>query len=148
VAVAGHNLNLKPGTDLHITAIQPVPPGRIYADKGRITQVIDNLMANAIKFSPEGGTIGIEVRETDQEVIMVISDQGIGVPHDKLDRIFDRFYQVDGSSKRRFGGTGIGLALVKRIVEAHKGRIWVTSEMKKGSSFFVTLPKADKAPSI
>jgi len=145
IAVAGHTLNLKPGAKLHITAMQPLPPGRIYADKGRITQVIDNLMANAIKFSPEGGTVGIEVRETDQEVIMIISDEGIGVPQDKLERIFDRFYQVDGSSKRRFGGTGIGLALVKRIIEAHKGRVSVTSEMKKGSSFFVTLPKATSA---
>ena len=145
VTVAGHNLNLKPGMDLHIQAVQPLPMGRIYADKGRITQVIDNLMANAIKFSPEGGTVGIELQETDQEMIMIISDQGIGVPQDKLERIFDRFYQVDGSSKRRFGGTGIGLALVKRIIQAHKGRVWVTSEMKKGSSFFVALPKANKA---
>ena len=85
----------------------------------------------------------VEVQETANEVLMLVSDQGIGVPQDKLDRIFDRFYQVDGSSKRRFGGTGIGLALVKRIIEAHKGRVWVTSELKKGSSFHVALPKAD-----
>ena len=142
VSVAGHNLNVKPGVRLKIVAIQPLAPGAIFADKGRMTQVLDNLVANAVKFSPEGGTIAIEVRETETEVVMIISDQGIGVPQDKLDRIFDRFYQVDGSSKRRFGGTGIGLALVKRIVEAHKGRVWVTSELKKGSSFFVALPKA------
>jgi len=143
LAVAGHKLNLKTGVNLHITAVQPLPQGRIYADKGRITQVLDNLVANAIKFSPEGGTVFVEVQETANEVLMLVSDQGIGVPQDKLDRIFDRFYQVDGSSKRRFGGTGIGLALVKRIIEAHKGRVWVTSELKKGSSFHVALPKAD-----
>ncbi len=142
LAVAGHKLNVKFGVNLLITAIQPIPEGRIYADKGRITQVLDNLVANAIKFSPDGGTVFVEVRETANEVLMIVSDQGIGVPQDKLDRIFDRFYQVDGSSKRRFGGTGIGLALVKRIIEAHKGRVWVTSELKKGSSFYVALPKA------
>lgn len=141
-AVAGHKLNLKPGINLHLVTHTPLPPGLIHADKGRVTQVLDNLMANAIKFSPEGGTIVVDVQETENEVLMVISDEGIGVPQDKLDRIFDRFYQVDGSSKRRFGGTGIGLALVKRIVEAHKGRVWVLSELKKGSSFYVALPKA------
>ena len=142
LAVAGHKLNVKFGVNLLITVMQPIPEGRIYADKGRITQVLDNLVANAIKFSPDGGTVFVEVRETANEVLMIVSDQGIGVPQDKLDRIFDRFYQVDGSSKRRFGGTGIGLALVKRIIEAHKGRVWVTSELKKGSSFYVALPKA------
>lgn len=142
MAVAGHKLNLKPGVNLEIVAVSPVPEGRIYADKGRLTQVVDNLIANSIKFSPEGGTIFVELQERDNELILIISDQGIGVPQDKLDRIFDRFYQVDGSSKRRFGGTGIGLALVKRIIEAHKGQVWVTSEIKKGSSFYISLPKA------
>lgn len=141
-AVAGHKLNLKPGVRLSVIAQPPLPVAPILADKGRITQVLDNLLANAIKFSPEGGTVAVELQETEHEILMIISDQGIGVPQDKLDRIFDRFYQVDGSSKRRFGGTGIGLALVKRIIEAHKGRIWVTSEVKKGSSFYVALPKA------
>jgi signal transduction histidine kinase len=75
------------------------------------------------------------------EVLVSIADEGIGLPPDKKERIFDRFYQIDGSSRRRFGGTGLGLAIVKRIVEAHNGRIWVESEVNKGSIFHFTLPK-------
>jgi len=69
-----------------------------------------------------------------------VTDQGIGIPTDELDKIFERFYQVDGSSKRRFSGTGLGLAIVQRIVEGHNGKIWVESEMGKGSTFSFTVP--------
>src|SRR5690606_10036152 len=77
-AVAGHKLNLKPGVNLTLLARTPLPTGMIHADKGRITQVLDNLMANAIKFSPEGGTVAVDLQETEHEVLMIISDQGIG----------------------------------------------------------------------
>jgi len=70
-----------------------------------------------------------------------ISDTGIGIPEGELEKIFERFYQVDGSTTRRFGGTGLGLAIVKRIVEAHGGRVWAESELGRGSTFFFTLPK-------
>ncbi len=112
----------------------------VYADRDRIAQVLDNLLGNAIKFSPNGGTITVRVHAIDGIVQVEVSDQGIGIPADKLDKIFERFYQVDGSSRRRFGGTGLGLAIVKRIVRAHNGTVWVDSEEGKGSTFFFTLP--------
>lgn len=109
-------------------------------DKGRINQVIDNLVGNAMKFSPDGGTITIGMNKLDYAVCVSIRDEGIGMPPDQHERIFERFYQIDGSARRRFGGTGIGLAIVKRIIDAHEGQIWVESEINKGSSFFFTLP--------
>jgi signal transduction histidine kinase len=98
-------------------------------------------LGNAIKFSPRGGTITIVVEDGGDVIQVTVADTGIGIPLDKLDRIFDRFYQVDGSATRRFGGAGLGLAIVRRIIEAHAGRIWVESQMGKGSSFIFQLPK-------
>jgi two-component system, OmpR family, sensor histidine kinase VicK len=110
-------------------------------DKGRVNQVLDNLIGNAIKFSPDGGVITVRMEDYQDEVVVSVADEGIGLPLDKIERIFDRFYQIDGSSRRRFGGTGLGLAIVKRIVEAHNGRIWVESEVNAGSVFIFALPK-------
>jgi signal transduction histidine kinase len=139
-SIAGHRLVAnKKGM-----VIEPaLPEGDILVpvDKGRVNQVLDNLIGNAIKFSPDGGTIGVQLQEYQHEVLVSISDQGIGLPPDRKERIFDRFYQIDGSSRRRFGGTGLGLAIVKRIIEAHNGRIWVESELEQGSIFHFTLPK-------
>jgi signal transduction histidine kinase len=115
--------------------------GIIEADRGRINQILDNLINNAMKFSPDGGKIELRMIDRKQDVLIVVSDQGIGLAEDKAARIFERFYQVDGSSRRRFGGAGIGLAIVKRIVDAHHGDIWVKSELNKGSRFYITLPK-------
>jgi PAS domain S-box-containing protein len=112
----------------------------ISGDSGRLSQVLDNLLGNAIKFSPDGGIIIVRVRPVNGLVQVEVADQGVGIPSDKLEKIFERFYQVDGSSKRRFPGTGLGLAIVKRIVEAHSGEIWVKSVEGKGSTFFFTLP--------
>ena len=109
-------------------------------DKGRINQVIDNLVGNAMKFSPDGGVITIGMKRLDYAVCVSIRDEGIGMPPEQHERIFERFYQIDGSARRRFGGTGIGLAIVKRIIDAHEGQIWVESEINEGSSFFFTLP--------
>lgn len=116
--------------------------GMVNVDKGRITQVIDNLIGNAMKFSPDGGKITVDMIEQNDAVLVVVSDQGIGIAPEQHQRIFERFYQIDGSSRRRFGGTGIGLAIVKRIVDAHQGKIWVESELEKGSAFYFSLPKA------
>jgi two-component system sensor histidine kinase VicK len=110
-------------------------------DKNRISQVVDNLIGNAMKFSPNGGTISVTIHEQTDDILVTIKDEGIGVPKEKQEKIFERFYQVDGSARRRFGGTGIGLAIVKRIVDAHKGQIWVESEVGQGSIFSFTLPK-------
>ena len=127
---------------LSIVFRAPVTNGIIEADRGRINQVLDNLIGNAMKFSPDGGTIEVRMVERQHDVLIVVSDEGIGVAQEKVSRIFDRFYQIDGSSRRRFGGAGIGLAIVKRIVDAHQGDIWVKSEVGTGSSFYVTIPKA------
>jgi GAF domain-containing protein len=109
-------------------------------DRGRITQVLDNLISNAVKFSPGGGTIRLILEERVDALQVTVADDGIGVPPDKLTRIFERFYQIDGSARRRFGGTGIGLAIVKRIIDAHQGTIWVESEVDRGSRFTFRLP--------
>jgi signal transduction histidine kinase len=103
-------------------------------------QVFDNLLGNAIKFSPAGSLITVRVWRDEGWVRADLEDQGIGIPADKLDQIFDRFYQVDGSTTRRYGGTGLGLAIVKTIVEAHGGRVTVESEVGVGSTFSVLLP--------
>ncbi|HSD85017.1 MAG TPA: ATP-binding protein, partial [Anaerolineae bacterium] len=113
----------------------------ILVDRDRVNQVFDNLLGNAIKFSPRGGTISIEVKEAGNMIQLGVLDTGVGIPTDKLEKVFDRFYQVDGSATRRFGGAGLGLAIARRIVEAHGGRIWVESEEGTGSAFKFTLPK-------
>lgn len=126
---------------LVIEANLPDTPTILYIDKGRINQVLDNLIGNALKFSPDGGTVTITLQDEADKIQVSIADQGIGIPPDKLQRVFDRFYQVDGSSRRRFGGTGLGLAIVKRIIDAHQGAIWVESEVNLGSTFHFVLPK-------
>jgi signal transduction histidine kinase len=109
-------------------------------DARRLGQVVDNLIGNAIKFSPGGGDVVVRLIEQDAEVHLSVSDQGIGIPAEQLPRIWERFYQVDGSTKRRFGGSGLGLTIVKRIVEAHGGRVWAESTPGKGSKFTCVLP--------
>jgi signal transduction histidine kinase len=139
-SVAGHRLNGRyKGIDLHLDA----PGGNVVvmADRIRVNQALNNLIVNAVKFSPNGGTVRVTLTADSEQVQVAVTDEGIGVPSDKLDRIFERFYQVDGSSRRRFGGTGIGLALVKRIVEAHHGRVWAQSGTDHGSSFFMAWPR-------
>lgn len=118
----------------------------VEADRGRITQVLNNLIGNAMKFSPDGGAIRLRLEEHEEYVDVTVTDEGIGVPPDKLNRIFERFYQIDGSARRRFGGAGIGLAIVKRIVDAHQGEIWVESELSKGSRFTFRLPRRAAHP--
>jgi len=127
------------GISLRLDAPEVVPP--IAIDRDRVNQVLDNLLGNAIKFSPRGGTITIGVEDRGDCLQISVSDMGVGIPPDKLKRVFDRFYQVDGSATRRFGGAGLGLAIAKRIVESHGGEIWVESEVGHGSRFIFTLPK-------
>ena len=140
-AVASHQM-IAAQKGLHIKYILPPVEGMVIIDRGRINQVLDNLIGNAMKFSPDGGTIRLLMQEKDDFVQVAVTDEGIGISPDKHKRIFDRFYQIDGSASRRFGGTGIGLAIVKRIMDAHQGRIWVESEIQQGSSFTFELPKA------
>jgi signal transduction histidine kinase len=110
------------------------------ADYKELRHVLRNLVSNAIKFNREGGEIVIEARKMGDMIEVCVSDTGIGIPEDKLDKIFERFYQIDSSPTRRYGGTGMGLAIVKEVVEAHGGRVTVESELGKGSRFCFTLP--------
>ncbi|MBN1487407.1 MAG: GAF domain-containing protein [Anaerolineae bacterium] len=112
----------------------------IYGDPTQLDRVLDNLLGNALKFTPQGGSIYVQLKQHDQTLILEVQDTGIGIPEDKLDRIFERFYQVDGSASRRYGGTGLGLALVKEICEMHNGTVEVKSTLGVGSTFRVTLP--------
>lgn len=132
--------------ELTFTYKIPPEPLLVTGSYSHLNRMLDNLISNAIKFTPPGGAISIEARLEDSTVVLEVNDTGIGISPDKIGRIFERFYQVDGSTKRRFGGIGLGLALVKEIVEAHRGTISVTSEIGKGSTFTVRLPTCPKAP--
>ncbi len=132
-------------TEAGLTLIEDIPDDLplVLGDKRRLGQVFDNLLQNAIKFSEPGGTITVCLKSEKTEIRAQVKDTGIGIPADQLPRIFDRFYQVDGTTTRRFGGTGLGLAIVKEIVEAHGGQVGVKSHVGQGSLFFFTVPKAD-----
>ena len=103
-------------------------------------RVCDNLWDNSNKFTPSGGRFAVRLFLDISHAVIEVADTGIGIPADKLDRIFERFYQVDGSATRRYGGIGLGLALVKEIVEAHGGWVTVESSVGGGSTFRVHLP--------
>lgn len=110
------------------------------ADEDRLIQVFANLMENALKFTDSGGTVTIKAyMENNYNIHIEVSDTGIGIAEDKLERIFDRFYQVDSSSTRKFGGTGLGLAICKKIIERHNGTIWAQSTLGEGSVFHIIL---------
>lgn len=116
---------------------------KVLADERRITQVFLNLLDNAVKYNVQNGKINIKAYSVNGWVQVEISDTGIGIPEKDLPRIFERFYRVDKARSRELGGTGLGLAIVKHIIQAHRGNIWVKSEIAKGSTFFFTLPKAE-----
>ena len=117
-----------------------ITPIWVEIDTDKMTQVIDNIMNNAIKYSPDGGTITASVRTTDVQLILSISDEGLGIPKQDLPKIFDRFYRVDKARSRAQGGTGLGLAIAKEIIKQHHGFIWAKSEYGKGSTFTIVLP--------
>lgn len=114
----------------------------IIADEDKVDQILTNLTNNAIKYSPRGGEVTVVCRRNGDGVIMTVRDQGMGIPEEHLPKVFERFHRVDNRDTRQVGGTGIGLYLVKHLVEAHGGKIWVESEVGKGSSFIFTLPKS------
>ena len=109
----------------------------VFADRNRLHDVYINLISNALKFSPQGGEIRISARHHDGEVLSQVSDQGVGIPADKVENIFDEFFQID---RKKYGGTGLGLSIVRGIIHHHGGRIWVDSKPGRGSTFFFTLP--------
>lgn len=149
----------KRGLNVELDVAAELP--RVPADRDKIRQCLVNLLANALKFTPKGGTVTLSVERytgprrnrTDEDrgfalfeprenhfVKLSVRDSGIGIPADKLERVFDTFYQVDNSSTREYGGTGLGLSIVKSYVEAHGGEVWVDSEEGKGSVFSILLP--------
>jgi signal transduction histidine kinase len=129
-------------------------PPRALGESRKVRQVIWNLLSNAVKFTPEGGEVTVEVSvgplggQGDADrlgVRVVVSDSGIGIPPEKQAHIFEPFFQVDSSSTREYGGTGLGLTLAKSYAEAHGGRIWVDSAVGKGSTFTVSFPVAPES---
>lgn len=109
-------------------------------DQDKITQVIDNIMNNAIKYSPDGGSVTCRLMETHNSVVLSVTDEGMGIPPKDLSHIFERFYRVDKARARSMGGTGLGLAISREVLGLHGGRIWATSVENKGSTFFISLP--------
>ncbi|MEC2075626.1 cell wall metabolism sensor histidine kinase WalK [Metabacillus fastidiosus] len=126
----------------HITFFRRIPNEDLYVDidTDKITQVLDNIISNAIKYSPEGGQIHFQVDILTDELQIRVRDQGVGIPKESIYKIFDRFYRVDKARTRRLGGTGLGLAIAKEMVTAHGGDIWAESKEGKGTTIFFTLP--------
>jgi signal transduction histidine kinase len=112
----------------------------VQGDAGHLRKVVDNLIANALKFTPAGGAVTVRLSSTNERVVLRVADTGIGIAPEHQERLFDRFYQADGSTRRKYGGSGLGLALVKEIVEAHGGAVTVESQLGQGSTFEVWLP--------
>lgn len=112
----------------------------VEVDSDKVIQVLDNIMNNAIKYSPDGGEITCSLLETHNNVIISIADQGMGIPKRDLKRVFDRFFRVDKARSRSLGGSGLGLAISRDVIQNHGGTIWVESEESKGSVFYISLP--------
>jgi GAF domain-containing protein/anti-sigma regulatory factor (Ser/Thr protein kinase) len=130
--------------EMGLSLIEEIPEGLplVQGEMRRLGQILDNLIQNAIKFTEAGGIITVRMLEEEKQIRVEVEDNGIGVAPDELDRIFDRFYQVNGATTRHFSGTGLGLAIVKQIVEAHGGQVGVQSTVGEGSIFHFTIPKA------
>jgi signal transduction histidine kinase len=126
-------------TQHHLALDLPAYPLMAHVDARRIEQVLRNLLSNAIKYSPEGGTITVQARGDDDQILIGVSDEGIGIPPRDLDRVFERFYRVDNEVTQRVGGAGLGLAVCQGIVKAHGGHMWVESVLGEGSAFYFTL---------
>jgi signal transduction histidine kinase len=142
--VAGARETVRPLTEARnqsVDIVMPAEPGSVLGDETRLVQVLSNLLNNAVKFTPEGGRITLTVSTLAREVFITVRDTGIGIPADMLERVFDLFTQLDSSLERSEGGLGIGLTLVKNLVEMQGGTVWARSEGRgKGSEFTVRLP--------
>jgi len=112
----------------------------VHADRDRVFRVISNLVGNAIKFTPEGGSIQLAVHPVDGEIVFSVKDTGPGIPPDLLPHVFSRYWQAKSSGRE--GGAGLGLYIAEGIVRAHRGRIWVESELGRGTTFSFTLRSA------
>ncbi len=140
--VRGYINEVKPG-DKNVAIQLDVPKDLyVHADRNGYHDILVNLISNAIKFTSEGGQITVIARRQDDYVLHLVRDTGIGIPKDKVERVFDEFFQVETG---KYGGTGLGLAITKRLVEEHGGKIWVESQVGKGSTFYFTIPRATES---
>jgi signal transduction histidine kinase len=114
-------------------------------DPIKLNQILYNLMDNAMKYTPDEGTVTVTLRREDDAIVWRVRDNGVGIPEEDLDHIFDRFYRVDKARSRETGGTGLGLSIVKQLVTMHGGTISVESEAGKGSEFVVSFPREEAA---
>jgi signal transduction histidine kinase len=136
--VMGGYINEVKPVDKNLSVQVDLPPDLLIdADRNALHDIFINLLSNAFKFTDDGGQVSIIASQRDQSILLQIRDTGMGIPEDKFQKIFDEFYQVEGG---KHGGTGLGLAIAKRLVEEHGGRIWVESQLGKGSTFYFTLP--------
>ncbi len=126
--------------DIALTEDAPADLGSVAADERKIRQILINLLSNAVKFTPDGGAVGVRARRSGNEVHVSVSDTGIGIAPEDQVKVFDEFQQVGRPSDRSREGTGLGLTLAKRFIELHGGRIWVESEVGKGTTFTFAIP--------
>jgi light-regulated signal transduction histidine kinase (bacteriophytochrome) len=124
-----------------LEAPRPLAPYRLWCDRERLLQVFSNLVGNALKFTPAGGHVSLDVTARDGEAVFVVADDGPGIPDEALPHVFDRFWQATRSPEERRQGAGLGLSIVKGIIEAHGGRVWVDSRLGEGSRFYFSVPR-------
>jgi two-component system, OmpR family, sensor histidine kinase VicK len=128
--------------DQNVSFKRELPSHAIFVeiDEDKMTQVLYNIISNALKYSPEGGQVTFSIKEEEEKIIVSVSDQGVGIPKENIGKIFDRFYRVDKARTRKLGGTGLGLAIAKEMVNVHGGMIWAVSEEGKGTEISFSLP--------
>ncbi|PPA69463.1 cell wall metabolism sensor histidine kinase WalK [Jeotgalibacillus proteolyticus] len=126
----------------NVTFKTKLPKELLYVeiDTDKMTQVLDNIISNALKYSPEGGLVRFKVEKKEKEIVVSVADQGMGIPRENVKNIFERFYRVDKARTRQLGGTGLGLAIAKEMITAHGGRIWASSVEGRGTTIYFTLP--------
>jgi signal transduction histidine kinase len=130
------------GVDLQVHANDGV---RVRVDRKRVIQILVNLLSNALKFTDSGGKVMVRVKEETNGGMLIVSDNGAGIPSSEIPKVFERFYRVDKSRNRKLGGSGIGLTIVKKLVEAHEGKIWIESEEGKGTTVSILFPLPKKS---
>ena len=125
---------------LNLTVATPKKPVHVFADAGRLQQVLHNLLENAFRYTPSGGRVDVRVETAPEEALLSVSDTGVGIPEGDLPYVFERFFRSKGSRQANPAGSGLGLSIVRWIVQAHKGRVTIDSVVGKGSTFTVRLP--------
>jgi len=139
-AVAETVADMQHTTQKHTLVTEFSETGKIFSDKDRISQVITNLITNAIKYSPHADKIIIQTKKDNDKISLCVRDFGIGIPPDKADKVFEQFYRVSGSKQHTFPGLGLGLYISSEIIKREGGTIWVNSVVGKGSDFYFSLP--------